>query len=108
MGQFRQRQVAPMSFELREEAIETILRQARALAPAIALPALNGEGRELSVAEMAALFYSTLDAETLRATAIGYRGRRAFDLETFSPLYLTNTCDSECKMCGMRRDNRDL
>jgi 2-iminoacetate synthase len=97
-----------MSFELREEAIETILRQARALAPAIGLPALNGEGRELSVAEMAALFYSTLDAETLRATAIDYRGRRAFDLETFSPLYLTNTCDSECKMCGMRRDNRDL
>jgi 2-iminoacetate synthase len=97
-----------MSFELREETIAAILRQARALAPEIALPALNGEGLGLSVAEMAALFYSPHDAETLRAAAVGYRGRRALDLETFSPLYLTNTCDSECKMCGMRRDNRDL
>jgi 3-methyl-2-indolic acid synthase len=31
-----------------------------------------------------------------------------YELETFSPLYLTNTCESECKMCGMRRDNREL
>ena len=29
-------------------------------------------------------------------------------LETFSPLYLTNTCDAACLMCGMRRDNRAL
>jgi 2-iminoacetate synthase len=29
-------------------------------------------------------------------------------LETFSPLYLTNTCDATCRMCGMRRDNRAL
>jgi 2-iminoacetate synthase len=29
-------------------------------------------------------------------------------LETFSPLYMTNTCDAECRMCGMRRDNRAL
>jgi 2-iminoacetate synthase len=95
-----------MSFELQEEAIATILRQARALAPAIALPALGGEVREISVAEMAALFYSPYGAETLREAAIACRRRG--DLETFSPLYLTNTCDSECKMCGMRRDNRDL
>jgi len=25
--------------------------------------------------------------------------------ETFAPLYLTNECDAECRMCGMRRDN---
>jgi len=29
-------------------------------------------------------------------------------VETFSPLYFTNECDGECKMCGMRRDNRAL
>jgi 2-iminoacetate synthase len=29
-------------------------------------------------------------------------------IETFSPLYLTNECDAECLMCGMRRDNADL
>ena len=57
---------------------------------------------------MVAFFYSKHDAESLRAAAVARRGRRAFDLETFSPLYLTNTCDSECKMCGMRRDNREL
>jgi 2-iminoacetate synthase len=44
----------------------------------------------------------------LRAVAIERRGARAYELETFSPLYLTNSCDSECKMCGMRRDNREL
>src|SRR6266542_2077798 len=108
MGQFRRRQVPSMSFELQEETIATILRQARARAPVIALPTLGGEEREVSVAEMAALFYSRYDAETLREAAIGYRRRSVVDLETFSPLYLTNTCDSECKMCGMRRDNRDL
>ncbi len=97
-----------MPFELQEEAIARILRQARALAPTVALPVLNGEGREISITEMAALFYSPHDAETLREAAIDCRGRGVVDLETFSPLYLTNTCDSECKMCGMRRDNRDL
>jgi 2-iminoacetate synthase len=97
-----------MSFELQEEAVATILRQARALAPATALPVLDGNGPGLSVTEMAALFYSPHDAETLREAAIACRGRGVVDLETFSPLYLTNTCDSECKMCGMRRDNRDL
>src|SRR5690349_7590376 len=29
-------------------------------------------------------------------------------IETFSPLYLTNDCDAECLMCGMRRSNDDL
>ena len=29
-------------------------------------------------------------------------------VETFSPLYLTNECDAECFMCGMRRTNDDL
>lgn len=28
--------------------------------------------------------------------------------ETFAPLYLTNECDAECRMCGMRRDNTAL
>jgi 2-iminoacetate synthase ThiH len=28
-----------------------------------------------------------------------------FRFETFAPLYLTNECDAECRMCGMRRDN---
>lgn len=29
-------------------------------------------------------------------------------LHTFVPLYTTNHCDSECKMCGMRRSNTQM
>src|SRR5262249_10176254 len=29
-------------------------------------------------------------------------------LETFSPLYMTNECDAECRMCGMRGTNSAL
>jgi 3-methyl-2-indolic acid synthase len=29
-------------------------------------------------------------------------------IETFSPLYLSNECDAECAMCGMRRTNLEL
>lgn len=29
-------------------------------------------------------------------------------VETFSPLYLTNECDAECRMCGMRGSNASL
>jgi 3-methyl-2-indolic acid synthase len=28
--------------------------------------------------------------------------------ETFVPIFLTNYCDSQCKMCGMRKSNKDL
>lgn len=36
--------------------------------------------------------------------------RRTFGqpIETFTPLYVSNECDAECRMCGMRRDNGDL
>jgi 2-iminoacetate synthase len=95
-----------MAFELDERTIRRILDEARALAASIR-PSPD-PARELSVAEMAALYESSATADELRAAAIARRGARAFELETFSPLYLTNTCDSECKMCGMRRDNRDL
>jgi 2-iminoacetate synthase len=36
-------------------------------------------------------------ARTARPTGLRF--------ETFAPLYLTNECDAECRMCGMRRDN---
>ena len=95
-----------MRFELNDDTIRAILDDAGRLAASIALP--TTPGAELSIAEMAALYYSKHGAESLRAPAIARRGARAYELETFSPLYLTNTCDSECKMCGMRRDNREL
>src|SRR2546430_17549428 len=95
-----------LRFELHEDTIRAIPDDAGRLAASIDLP--TTPGAELSIAEMAALYYSRHGAESLRAPAIARRGSRAYELETFSPLYLTNTCDSECKMCGMRRDNREL
>src|SRR5207249_2960489 len=95
-----------MRFELHDDTIRDILDEARPLAASVSLPA--APGGELSIVEMAALLHSKHGAESLRAAAIARRGSRAYELETFSPLYLTNTCDSECKMCGMRRDNREL
>jgi len=95
-----------MHFELHEHTIREILEEARRRAASITPP--ETPDGELSIADMAALLYSEHDAEALRAAAVALRGARAYELETFSPLYLTNTCDSECKMCGMRRDNREL
>ncbi len=95
-----------MTFELREEEVSEKLVRGRALAATIALP--TGTSEPPSIVEMVALFHSGHATDALRAAAIARRGARAYELETFSPLYLTNSCDSECKMCGMRRDNREL
>jgi len=65
-------------------------------------------GDPLADAEAAALLLTpAVDTEDLLAIA---RTRRPAGprLETFSPLYLTNECDAECLMCGMRRTNHDL
>jgi 2-iminoacetate synthase len=63
----------------------------------------------LSVEEMGVLWQApALGTELLYRRAREIRARRGHRLETFSPLYLTNTCDAECRMCGMRRDNHVL
>ena len=62
----------------------------------------------LSVDDIAVLWTSPFDADTLHAAASAARAHRPRQLETFAPLYLTNTCDAECRMCGMRRDNQAL
>ncbi len=95
-----------MMFELSEAEVRDVLASGRAMAPGVALP--TGTSETPSIVEMAALFHSGHTTDALRSVAIERRGARAHELETFSPLYLTNSCDSECKMCGMRRDNRAL
>jgi 2-iminoacetate synthase len=66
-------------------------------------------GAGLTPDEMAVLWFARrIDNEALYAAAVAQRHPRAHDLETFSPLYMTNTCDAECRMCGMRRDNPAL
>ena len=56
---------------------------------------------------VALLLAADVATDDLFAIARTRRSQRPH-LETFSPLYLTNDCDAECLMCGMRRTNDDL
>jgi len=94
-------------FHIDDHAIRRILDHTRESAhepDAILRRAERHEG--LSVDEMGALWSApALGSDLLYRSAREIRKRRGHRLETFSPLYLTNTCDAECRMCGMRRDN---
>jgi 3-methyl-2-indolic acid synthase len=99
-------------FTLDEEAVAA--RRARAAALA-ATPAVTGvaaraaAGATLADEELAALLLTPrLTADALAAVAAARRGAGGPRLETFSPLYLTNECDAECLMCGMRSGNAAL
>src|SRR3989442_6894088 len=68
-----------------------------------------GAGATLVDEELAALLLSPhVSTEALLAIAAARRPAGRPHLETFSPLYLTNECDAECLMCGMRRTNDEL
>src|SRR5213594_1130742 len=80
---------------------------ASASAPGLAARASAGEA--LADEELGALLLSPhVSTEALLAIAAARRPAGSLRLETFSPLYLTNECDAECLMCGMRRANDDL
>ena len=68
-------------------------------------------GKALEDEALAALFLSEdVSTDELLELARECRevGAGTSAIETFAPLYLTNECDGECLMCGMRRLNRDL
>jgi 2-iminoacetate synthase len=66
-------------------------------------------GDGLVAEELAALLVSPrVETDELLAIARSRRPAGAPRIETFSPLYLTNECDAECLMCGMRRTNGEL
>jgi 2-iminoacetate synthase len=68
-----------------------------------------GLGAGLDADDIALLWSAPrLSSAALYRLAGAVRRARPVRLETFSPLYMTNTCDAECHMCGMRRDNRAL
>ncbi|WP_167477805.1 3-methyl-2-indolic acid synthase [Nocardia arthritidis] len=50
----------------------------------------------------------TITTEELRIAAEARCAQRTPRLHTFVPLYTTNHCDSECKMCSMRKGNARL
>jgi 2-iminoacetate synthase len=66
-------------------------------------------GESLDDESLAVLF---LDDEVTTAgllqLASKLRTEGAPNIETFAPLYISNECDAECKMCGMRSLNKDL
>ncbi len=82
-------------------------RAARGGGPALASAARAGAtlGEEATAALFLASDVSTGD---LLGLARARRSAGALHFETFSPLYLTNRCDAECRMCGMRRTNAEL
>lgn len=98
-------------FQLDAPELTEMLRHAQQRATAADIHAMLERARAgagLEPEDAAALWFSPLDTQTLYASARAARRHRPAPLETFSPLYLTNTCDATCHMCGMRRDNEAL
>jgi 2-iminoacetate synthase len=99
-------------FQLDELDIRDRLQRARARAATADLDTVVGRvqaGLGLEPEDIAVLWFAPrMDTETIYALARLVHERRSEPLETFSPLYITNTCDAECRMCGMRRDNEAL
>lgn len=99
-----------MQFRLAASDVTARLRAAAAAPAAVRNEVVcrARAGAPLGVDDLAILWTAPLDADALYALARVARTHRPKRLETFSPLYLTNTCDAECRMCGMRRDNEAL
>src|SRR5574341_894959 len=98
-------------FRVDEESVHDTLRRARARAKEDGFARLLAQAHAdggLQPEDLAALWVSNLDTDVLYAAACQARAACPAPLETFSPLYMTNTCDAECRMCGMRRDNDAL
>jgi len=97
-------------FQLDEPALHALLDRARERARTEwdGLQHRAAAGATLSVEDVAAIWHSPATSEDLYGLALAAKQQRPAPLETFSPLYMTNTCDAECKMCGMRRDNAAL
>ncbi|MCH2185019.1 hypothetical protein MK280_04035 [Myxococcota bacterium] len=50
----------------------------------------------------------SVSTQKIAAAALVARDTDPTSLETFAPLYISNECDAECKMCGMRGPNAKL
>jgi 2-iminoacetate synthase ThiH len=96
-------------FQLDGDRLEDLLSRARARAASEHVESVIERvrrGSGLDPEDMAVLWFAErLDTDAVYRLATEARSHRPRCLETFSPLYMTNTCDAECRMCGMRRDN---
>lgn len=82
-------------------------RAAEGEGPGLASRLCRGESIEDS--DLATLLLAAdVATDELYEIASASRPPGAPKVETFSPLYFTNECDGECKMCGMRGENNLL
>lgn len=98
-------------FRLDDGAVRALLARAAETDASAAERILTdaAAGTRPSIEDVAVLWYArAIPTERIAHVAIAARGVRTRHLETFSPLYMTNTCDAACRMCGMRRDNDAL
>lgn len=98
-------------FRLDDDSIRALLTRASGTTTdaAEAILASSTAGAPPSIEDIAVLWYArAIPTERIADVALAARGARTRHLETFSPLYMTNTCDAACRMCGMRRDNDAL
>jgi 2-iminoacetate synthase len=100
------------SFTIDADAIGEASARARDRAAAGEGEALGGRlaaGELLAPEDLAVLLHADdVSTESLLQLAADRRAPDGTALETFSPLYLSNECDAECLMCGMRSGNREL
>lgn len=67
------------------------------------------QGESLPPEDWTALFLDgRVKTEELLALSEEFRTSDSPDIETFCPLYISNECDAECLMCGMRNFNKAL
>lgn len=100
------------NFRLDEQVIPSLLARGEARARAGGNEGAverAATGEPLDLPTMSTLWFDrSLPTSLLHRAAVEARRSGDERLETFSPLYLTNTCDAACRMCGMRRDNAAL
>jgi 2-iminoacetate synthase len=66
-------------------------------------------GEKLRDEELIAVFLDReVATQTLLELSEELRATASPQIETFSPLYISNECDAECLMCGMRRFNEEM
>jgi 2-iminoacetate synthase len=68
-----------------------------------------GAGKPLDEVDLATLCLSCeVETDDLLEIARVLKATGTPKLETFAPLYISNECDAECLMCGMRKFNSEL
>jgi 3-methyl-2-indolic acid synthase len=96
-------------FRLDVDAITSASARAAARADVADMTARVRAGAPLGDEELAALLLTPrVETAEVLALALARRPPGGPHVETFSPLYLTNECDAECRMCGMRQGNSEL